>query len=338
LLDSFSINAEVHGLGGNAWWLTVVYGPQDTEEKIQFLAKLSERRALCHGPWMIIGDFNMILRASENNNANLDRASIRHFWEFVADLELKELYLHGRLFTWCNERENPTMTLIDRALVSVDWDLQNPDAILQALSSSVSDHAPLLLSLNSGHRPKRRFRFERFWEKLEGFEEAVQEGWRCDDSIIDPFQRLNELMRNSALHLQAWSQRAVGNVKLKIAIANLVIHKLDVTQDRRVLSPGEHWLRRNLKQILLSLCSLERTIARQRSRMRWLRDGDANSKLFHSVANGRKARNFIPSVHVGNTLITDQLGKENAFFNAYRELLGTVEIREFDLDLVALGV
>jgi endonuclease/exonuclease/phosphatase family metal-dependent hydrolase len=69
----------------------VVYGPQDTEEKIQFLAKLSERRALCHGPWMIIGDFNMILRASEKNNANLDRASMRRFREFVANLELKEL-------------------------------------------------------------------------------------------------------------------------------------------------------------------------------------------------------------------------------------------------------
>jgi hypothetical protein len=34
------------------------------------------------------------------------------------------------------------MTMIDYALVSVDWDLLNPDTLLQALSSSVSDHAP----------------------------------------------------------------------------------------------------------------------------------------------------------------------------------------------------
>jgi hypothetical protein len=150
---------------------------------------------------MIIGDFNMILRASEKNNSNLDRAGMRRFRDFVANLELKELYLHGRLFTWCNDREVPTLTLIDRALISVDWDLQHPDAILQALSSSVSDHAPLLLSLNSGHKPKRRFRFERFWEKLEGFEDAVQEGWHCDADITDPFQRLNELLRSTASHL-----------------------------------------------------------------------------------------------------------------------------------------
>jgi exonuclease III len=238
-LDSYSINAEVHGHGGRAWWITVVYGPQSSAEKIQFLAELTERCALCHGPWMIIGDFNMILRASEKNNTNLDRTSMRRFRDFVACLDLKELYLHGRVFTWCNEWENPTMTMIDRALVSVDWDLQNPDALLQALSSSASDHAPLLLSLNAGHKPKRRFRFERYWEKLDGFEEAIQEGWRCDDSFADPFQRLNELMRNSASHLQAWSQRSVGNIKLKIAIANLVIHKLDSALDRRFLSAEE---------------------------------------------------------------------------------------------------
>jgi hypothetical protein len=33
-LDSFSLNAEVHGHGSQAWWLSVVYGPQSVEDKI----------------------------------------------------------------------------------------------------------------------------------------------------------------------------------------------------------------------------------------------------------------------------------------------------------------
>jgi hypothetical protein len=37
--------------------------------------------------------------------------------------------MHGRLFTWSNEREVPTLTRIDRALVSVDWDLNNLDCL-----------------------------------------------------------------------------------------------------------------------------------------------------------------------------------------------------------------
>jgi hypothetical protein len=79
-------------------------------------------------------------------------------------------------------------------------------------------------------------------------------------------------------------------------------------------------------------------MARQRSRLRWLKDGDANSKLFHAVANGRRAKNFIAHVRVGNDIITEQSQKEEAFFQAYEDLLGQVENREFGLDLESVGM
>jgi hypothetical protein len=173
--DSYAITGEVKSKDNNRWWISTVYGPQSREEKMVFLTELAERRSLCPGPWMVVGDFNMILFASEKNNGILDRAMMARFRHFVQELELKDLYMHGRMFTWSSEREVPTLTRIDRALVSVDWDLQNPDALLQALSSSASDHAPLHLSLSAAFRPKRWFRFEMFWLKLDGFE-AVRVG------------------------------------------------------------------------------------------------------------------------------------------------------------------
>jgi exonuclease III len=200
-LDSYAITGEVRTRDDNRWWITTVYGPQTVEEKIAFLTELSERRTLCPGPWMVIGDFNMILYASEKNNDNLDRTMMARFRSLVQELELKDLYMHGRRFTWSSEREVPTLTRIDRALVSIDWDLQNPDAILQALSSLASDHAPLHLAFNATLRPKKRFKFELFWLKLEGFEDAVKEAWRCDDEITDPFRRLDALFRNAAAAL-----------------------------------------------------------------------------------------------------------------------------------------
>jgi hypothetical protein len=130
------------------------------------------------------------------------------------------------------------MTRIDRALVSVDWDLTFPDAMLQALSTSFSDHAPLHLALCNGARPKQRFKFEVFWASLPGFQEAVREAWVCDDSITDPFKRLDALFRNAAVSLQAWGQKLVGNVKLQIAMANIIILRFDVAQERRHLNQG----------------------------------------------------------------------------------------------------
>jgi hypothetical protein len=97
--DTYAVMGKVHPTIGEPWWITVVYGPQDTEGKIQFLQQLSVHRSACPGAWLVIGDFNMILRASEKNNENLDRASMRRFRDFVSSQELKDCYMHGRLFT-----------------------------------------------------------------------------------------------------------------------------------------------------------------------------------------------------------------------------------------------
>jgi hypothetical protein len=72
--------------------------------------------------------------------------------------------------------------------------------------------------------------------------------------------------------------------------------------------------------------------------MRWLRDGDANTQLFHAVANGRRAKNFIGTVKVGHQVITDQLGKEQAFFSAYQSLLGRILNRDCTIDLAEIGL
>ncbi|XP_073360263.1 uncharacterized protein [Aegilops tauschii subsp. strangulata] len=125
-----------------------------------------------------------------------------------------------------------------------------------------------------------------------------------------------------AKHLTAWGQRMVGNIKLQIACANLVILRLDCTQEIKLLTEGERWLWATLKHLVLGLASLERTIARQRSRIKWLQEGNASTNLFHLITNGRKAKNFILAIEKDGEMITDQKGKEEAFFEALKEIMG----------------
>jgi hypothetical protein len=79
-------------------------------------------------------------------------------------------------------------------------------------------------------------------------------------------------------------------------------------------------------------------MARQRSRVRWLREGDANTALFHAVANGRRAKNHIASVRIGEEIVTDQERKVEAFTEAYFQLLGRIQPREYSIDLQELEI
>jgi hypothetical protein len=78
-IDTHAITGEVRTKDNNRWWVATMYVPQSVEEKIAFLTELVERRSLCPGSWMVVGDFNMILYADEKNNDNLDRAMMARF-------------------------------------------------------------------------------------------------------------------------------------------------------------------------------------------------------------------------------------------------------------------
>lgn len=54
------------------------------------------------------------------------------------------------------------MKKIDRAFVSIDWELGYPECLMQALSTGISDHCPLYISMEDHLQPRRHFRFELF--------------------------------------------------------------------------------------------------------------------------------------------------------------------------------
>jgi exonuclease III len=167
--------------------LTGVYGPQADVDKVEFLNELRSIQSMAPCPWLLAGDFNLILDATDKNNANLNRRKMGRFRWFVDDAELKDLHLHGRRYTWSNGCTRPTLEKLDRVPISVDWESLFPDCFLQALSSDMSDHTPLLLATNARFRPKRRFQFENFWIRIPGYIQAVEKGCNCPPSTPDPF-------------------------------------------------------------------------------------------------------------------------------------------------------
>lgn len=91
-----------------------------------------------------------------------------------------------------------------------------------------------------------------------------------------------------ATALRRWSAKRIGNIAEQILLAKEIILQLDIAMDLRTLSAKERWLRADLKKKLLGLHSLQRTIARQKSRIMVINEGDANTTFFHRQAARRK--------------------------------------------------
>lgn len=152
-----------------------------------------------------------------------------------------------------------------------------------------------------------RFRFELIWLKFDGFLDVVREAWGTQIHGADACRAMDIKLRTVAKALKSWSAKHVGSIRLQLAAARVVLYELDVARETRLLSQGELELRRDLKLNVLGLASLARTVARQRARIRYLREGDANTRFFHLQACHRRRKNYLASIqHEGQTFSEEE--------------------------------
>ncbi|WVZ79973.1 hypothetical protein U9M48_027494 [Paspalum notatum var. saurae] len=168
---------------------------------------------------------------------------------------------------------------------------------------------------------------------MPGFLDAVKQNWEAPVSSSCPVERVFLKLQRLSKGLQRWSNRKVGNVKMQQAMAKEILHRLETARDSLALSQCEEWLRKKLKLHCLGLASLERTIARLRSRVLYLKEGDANTSFFHQHACYRKKKNFISKLQVKDRLYVSQEEKQDVVADFFEALLGSSEERDFSFDL-----
>jgi hypothetical protein len=96
----------------------------------------------------------------------------------IDTLNLRELELTGRKFTWANHLQNQTFEKLDRILVCMDFESKYPLSTVVALRREISNHTPLLFSTNSpslAYHPQ--FKFELGWLLRDDFCDMVRDVW-----------------------------------------------------------------------------------------------------------------------------------------------------------------
>lgn len=181
-----------------------------------------------------------------------------------------------------------------------------------------------------------RFHFQSFWPKLPGFDDVVAEAWQKPVPGADRIIGFHYKLKNTAYALCRWSAWNIANIREQIMLPKEIILRLDMAMDIRNLSSQERWLRADLKKKLLGLHSLQRTIARKKSRISMINEGDANPIFFHRQAARRRKNNLIFKLKRGDMVGSDQVGMDDVAFEHFNHVLGTPAEHLSSINLGAL--
>jgi hypothetical protein len=187
------------------WALVMVYGPAQDYLKESFLAEMvnmcsHERLTLVMG-----GDYNILRHPSEKNNDHYQTRWPFLFNVVIDSLNMKEIQMSDRKYTWADNLANPTFEKLDRILVTTEWE-KIPLAMVRALTRDVSDHTPLLLNVGepSLMAIQPMFKFELGWLLRDGFMEMV--GSTLMKRWLGKIRRLFQFLRG-------WMKNTSGQYK-----------------------------------------------------------------------------------------------------------------------------
>ncbi|XP_028551610.1 uncharacterized protein LOC114579875 [Dendrobium catenatum] len=283
---------------GLSWAVAVVYGNKDYLRRRSIWQNIGTF-CVAAEPVLVGGDFNCCLAQSKKKGGKrvTPTAGVVEMAEFMNCNDLHDLGFVGPQFTWCNNKDGNSQIWVrlDRILMNSEGLSKAPLAMVRHMGRIASDHAPLLFSLGAkvATAPERWVRFEDVWTTYPASWRIVWLNWRKTDTG-SPADILNRKCHRTLRALYHWSrQRALNLNRRKTELERRIIElqNLDCT-------PGglgqdlEEELRRCVGDLNDTLARL--TIWwRQRAKVRWIEQGDANSHFFHLAASGRRRDNRV---------------------------------------------
>lgn len=167
----------------DTWRLTGFYGyPELSNRRTSWnlMRHLSESSNL---PRFTLGDFNDIL-SSKEKKGRIERPNwlINVFRHATKDAGLSDISMEGYLFTWFKSlgTNRAIEKNLDRDMANNDWCFLFPNAKEKCLTTTTSNHYPILLQCENAtvyHRAQVGFRFENAWLVKSGFGIFVIEQW-----------------------------------------------------------------------------------------------------------------------------------------------------------------
>ncbi|CAN1177768.1 LINE-1 retrotransposable element ORF2 protein [Linum perenne] len=306
-----------------------VYLSCDWHERSQQLDFLSSFCASLSKPFIIFGDFNAILSNNEkisHSSWNASR-SIQSFQSFVNQLSLFDFHPRGPFFTWTNKQTEEVQSRLDRFLASPCWMSMFPQGSVRHLDDLGSDHRAIAWFPSVPRDSHRQyFSYDVRWNKNEEVCNIVSSVWNNLHPIGSRMFIVQTKLQEVRRLLIQWARQGKTNSARRIGTLRQNIQEL------RNSYPVD-WNRiRPLERELSSALAQEKIYWQQKSRQKWLLEGDCNTSYFHKVVSTRRSKNHIHTLHDPSGVPqSEESEKQKIATNFYQQLFSSEHPRGFIL-------
>ncbi|KAH0773570.1 hypothetical protein KY290_010707 [Solanum tuberosum] len=135
---------------------TIVHAFNTREERRSLWSYLEEVNAGINIPWLIMGDFNALLKMEDRLGGNpISLVEVADFQNCVERCGLLEMIQKGSRYSWSDRHgDNRILSKLDWVFVNTDWLNSMPDYYANFMPEGINDHCPVKLMILNG--PSRK--------------------------------------------------------------------------------------------------------------------------------------------------------------------------------------
>ena len=249
-------------------------------------------------PWLLLGDYNVVRFSSERIRGDQSWPNYMNELNDCCNYNsLEDLRFSRQLYTWSKGSGSTYKARkLDRALVNPNWHLTFPEAEAIFHEVGASDHSPILVKLGVQLQIRKPpFKFFSFWADHPQFEEVVSTAWATQIEGSPTFSFVRKLKGLKAA-LKLLNKTEFANLSERTRETRDSLLQI---QRQLIQFQGDENLKYQEKQAfdkLLLLSKAEESFLKQKSRIRWIKKGDSNTKFFHHSMRARYNKNKIISI------------------------------------------